>query len=74
VSRRSAAETEIDAAVFPAHTRRMAKKAVANVGQASSLSPKLKKNETGATPVLRPSSLLDSHYTKVMLDQIFGDN
>jgi len=52
----------------------MAKKAVANVGQASSLSPKLKKNETGATPVLRPSSLLDSHYTKVMLDQIFGDN
>ena len=38
----------------------MAKKAAANVGQASRLSPKSEKNETGATPVLRPSSLLDT--------------
>ena len=51
---------EIDVAGFPAQTRSMAKKAAANVGQASSLSPKLKKNGTGATPVLRPSSLLDT--------------
>ena len=38
----------------------MAKQTGANVGQASRLSPKSKKNETGATPVLRPSTLLDT--------------
>ncbi len=38
----------------------MAKKTAADVGQASRLSPKSEKNETGATPVLRPSSLLDT--------------
>ena len=38
----------------------MAKKTGANVGQASRLSPKSKKDETGATPVLRPSALLDT--------------
>jgi hypothetical protein len=50
----------IDDSQFPAHNRRMAKKSAANVGQASRLSPKSEKNETGATPVLRPSSLLDT--------------
>jgi len=38
----------------------MAKKAVANVGQASRLSPKSEKNETGKMPVPRPSTLLDT--------------
>ena len=38
----------------------MAKKAAAKVEQASSLSPKSKKNETGKMPVPRPSSLLDT--------------
>ncbi|MGA2853316.1 MAG: hypothetical protein ABSE90_04225 [Verrucomicrobiota bacterium] len=38
----------------------MAKKTAANVGQASRLSPKSEKNATGATPVLRPSTLLDT--------------
>ena len=38
----------------------MAKKSAATVGQASRLSPKSEKNETGATPILRPSSLLDT--------------
>ena len=38
----------------------MAKQTGANLGQASRLSPKSKKNETGATPVLRPSTLLDT--------------
>src|SRR5271167_4790615 len=37
----------------------MAKKSAATGGQASRLSPKSKKKETGATPVLRSSSLLD---------------
>ena len=40
----------------------MAKKAAANVGQASSLSPTSEKKETGATPVLRPSCLLDTRF------------
>ena len=38
----------------------MAKKAAAKVEQVSSLSPKSEKNETGATPVLRSSTLLDT--------------
>ncbi|MGA3285329.1 MAG: DNA methyltransferase [Verrucomicrobiota bacterium] len=38
----------------------MAKKPAANVGQASRLSPKSEKNETGRMPVLRSSSLLDT--------------
>jgi 16S rRNA G966 N2-methylase RsmD len=39
----------------------MAKKsAAAKVGQASSLSPKSQKKETGKMPVPRPSSLLDT--------------
>jgi len=38
----------------------MAKKAAVTVGQASRLSPKSGTHETGATPVLRPSSLLDT--------------
>ena len=38
----------------------MAKKAVANVGQASRLSPKSEKNERGKMPVPRPSTLLDT--------------
>jgi hypothetical protein len=47
-------KAEIDAANFPAHTFRMAKKAVAK--------------ESVAAPRLKPSTLLDSHYVKVMLD------
>jgi hypothetical protein len=42
------------------YAKRMAKKAAANVGQASRLSPKSEKNETGRMPVLRPSPLLDT--------------
>jgi hypothetical protein len=52
----------------------MAKKAAANVGNASSLSPKSEKNETGRMPVLRSSPLLASHYFKAMPDQIFGEH
>ncbi len=51
---------DFDAAFFPAHIRRMAKKPAASVGQASSLSPKSKMSETGKMPVLRSSSLLDT--------------
>jgi len=47
---------------FRRKLRRMAKKsgakAASAVGQASRLSPKSEKNETGATPVLRQSALL----------------
>jgi hypothetical protein len=39
----------------------MAKKSAAKVEQASSLSPKKEKKETGKMPVPRPSSLLDTH-------------
>jgi len=39
----------------------MAKKAAANVGPASSLSPKSKKNETGKMPVLRSSALVERY-------------
>jgi hypothetical protein len=53
-------ERGIDADKLPAQTPRMAKKSAATVGQASRLSPKLEKKETGATPVLRSSSLLDT--------------
>ena len=42
------------------YSRRMAKKSTAKVGQASSLSPKSKKNETGKMPVPRASVLLDT--------------
>jgi hypothetical protein len=38
----------------------MAKKSATNVGQASSLSPKSEKNETGKMPVPCPSTLLDT--------------
>jgi 16S rRNA G966 N2-methylase RsmD len=38
----------------------MAKKSAANVGQASRLSPKSEKNETGKMPVPRSSTLLDT--------------
>jgi hypothetical protein len=38
----------------------MVKKAEATAGQASRLSPKSKKNETGRMPVSYPNSLLDS--------------
>jgi hypothetical protein len=44
LSHRGFTKAEIDAAGFPAHTRRMAKKSAAKVEQASSLSPKSKKN------------------------------
>jgi DNA modification methylase len=50
----------IDAPAALLYSPRMAKKTGANVGQASRLSPKSKKDETGATPVLRPSALLDT--------------
>jgi hypothetical protein len=60
LSRRSAAETEIDVAGFPAHTRRMAKKAAA-IGGTSSTSPKSEKAaEKSGTRVTRPSALLDT--------------
>ena len=59
LSHRGFTKAEIDAAGFPAHTRRMAKKSAAKVEQASSLSPKSKKNETGKMPVPRASALLD---------------
>jgi hypothetical protein len=42
------------------YAKRMAMKAAAKMEQASSLSPKSKKNETGRMPVPRPSSLLDT--------------
>ena len=43
------------------YAKRMAKKAAAaKVEQASSLSPKKEKNETGKMPVPLPSSLLDT--------------
>jgi len=38
----------------------MAKKAAANAGQASRLSPKSEKDEAGRMPVLRASTLLDT--------------
>jgi hypothetical protein len=41
------------------YSRGMAKKAAAKVEQASSLSPKSKKNETGKMPVPQASALLD---------------
>ena len=40
------------------------RKLLSQVGRASSLSPKLKKNETGKMPVLRSSSLLDASVLK----------
>jgi len=48
----------------------MAKKAAANVGQASHLSPKSEKNETGS--FYYHCDWHASHYVKVMLDQIFS--
>jgi hypothetical protein len=65
-------EGGIDAANFPAQNRGMAKKASVKVEQVSSLSPKSEQNETGATPVLRSSTLLDTRviYCGDNLDQL----
>ena len=59
-------ERGIDAAKFPAHTRRMAKKTAGKVAQPSRLP------RAGATPALRSSSLLDTRviYCGDNLDQL----
>jgi hypothetical protein len=69
LSPRSAVETEIDAAGFPAHTRRMAKKAMAKSSGGASVSASLQSTGTktpareDARPTsktAKPSSLLDT--------------
>jgi hypothetical protein len=50
----------------------MAKKAAANVGQASRLSPKSEKNEVGS--FCRHCGWHVSHHVRAMLDLICGEN
>jgi hypothetical protein len=57
---KTADERGLTAAQFRTHIHRMARKAAVTVGQASRLSPKSGTNETGATPVLCRTSLLDT--------------
>jgi hypothetical protein len=58
----------------------MAKKTSGTTGGANSTGPQseptTEKSVGRAIPQTRqkPSTLLDSHYVKVMLDQIFGEN